>query len=207
MADPTQTADFKLGVENNRVILISSEKHDTRILTPREHEKFREQLGTDYKVIVDAMLHTGLRVEELKEVIKNPKWFYASARCIDLPRGVMRKKKSLFRQRSVKLSIKGVEAIEALIALGLKSLSSRSAMNEAFKRAARKAGIGEQGITPKMYRKTLISWLVACYPDKHILIAMHSGHSVEVMQKHYLGINFERNDVEDMRSYLRGWGE
>jgi integrase len=91
--------------------------------------------------------------------------------------------------------------------MGIKKIPSRSSTNEAFKRAAKKAGISERGIVPKMFRKTLISWLVACYSDKHILIAMHAGHTVEVMQKNYLTIVFAKNDVEDMRSFLRGWGE
>lgn len=202
--------------QEERVIVISAEKHDTRVMVPREYEKFREQLNMEYQLLADASLHTGMRMVELQNFMLHPKWFFPAERCIDIPRYelenkkqvmVIKKKKCIHKQRSVRLSIKGVEAIEALLKADLTKIPSRSAMNEAFKRAAKKAGISEKGVTPKMFRKTLISWLVACYPEKHILIAMHSGHSVDVMQEHYLGINFAKNDVEDMRSYLRGWGE
>jgi integrase len=202
--------------QQDRVIVISAVKHDTRVMVPREYEKFREQLSIEYKLLADASLHTGMRMVELQNFMLHPKWFFPAARCIDLPRYeienkkqvmVIKKKKCIHKQRSVRLSVKGVEAIEALLKAEITHMPSRSAMNEAFKRAAKKAGISERGITPKMFRKTLISWLVQCFPEKHILIAMHSGHSVEVMQENYLGTNFERNDIEDMKSYVRGWGE
>jgi hypothetical protein len=58
-----------------------------------------------------------------------------------------------------------------------------------------------------MFRKTLIAWLVATIPEKDAYILMSIGHGSEVMQKHYLAAGFERRDVEDMRTYLKGWGE
>jgi hypothetical protein len=58
-----------------------------------------------------------------------------------------------------------------------------------------------------MFRKTLASWLVTCYPEKLFQISGSMGHTIEIMREHYVNMAFERRDVEDMRLYLQRWGE
>lgn len=180
-------------------------KQNTCILTPKVYLLLREQLNPNYKTICDALLHTGMRVEEFWEFIKHPEWYKPSRRCIDLPKTAIRKR-SLIKERSVILTSNGCEVIENVLKLNLKKVS-RVAMNEAISRAAIKADIGDEYICPKMFRKTLISWLVKCYPDKQLWIAASSGHTLETLLKHYLGIGFAAEDVDDMRKFLKGWNE
>jgi integrase len=79
-------------------------------------------------------------------------------------------------------------------------------MRKAFILAASKS-IGTEGITPKMFRKTLVSWLIKCMPEKAFEISASMGHDLNTMRGHYVGIAFERKDVEDMRVFLKSWGE
>jgi integrase len=74
-------------------------------------------------------------------------------------------------------------------------------------RYANLAGIGTEGINPKMFRKTLVSWLIACYPEKIAYIQASMGHNQDTIVTNYLGLGFPRSEVETMRiNYLNEWG-
>lgn len=181
-------------------------RKDTAILTPFETLKIRENLNEKYQAIADGLLHTQMRVEELWEFMRHPEWYSASRRCIDLPKGAIKKVKTLHKERTTRLSIAGCLAVEYLVKMNPNKVS-RQAMGPALKRAAKKAGFKLVGITPKMYRKTMISWLMTCMPEKMYMISGSAGHTIETMQDHYTNLAFDKRDLEDMRVILKGWGE
>jgi integrase len=83
-------------------------------------------------------------------------------------------------------------------------------MRDVLIRAAVKAGLGKDGINPKMFRKCLVSWLVECRKELGIdslEITASMGHSESVMMEDYLGIGFGREDHADMLEFLKGWKE
>ncbi len=179
-----------------------------RILTPEDYLLFKKELNPMYQIISDALLHSGLRMVEFWAFVQHPEWYHASARVIDLPEeGSAKKKKAEYVQRTIRLTLEGCKAIEALKALNPKPMT-RVAMGEAFKRAAEKAGLGTKGITPKFQRKTLVSWLMEVRNDLHIDsldIGASMGHSLETLRVHYLGVGFEQKDHEDIVALLKGW--
>jgi hypothetical protein len=178
-------------------------KQNTRILRPSEYQAFREHLNPVYQILADVALNTGMRWVELWAFIKHPEWYRASRRCIEL--SAPAKEKCLWRERTVHLTPTGCHAVEMLIGLKLKKSVNRKNVLMAFRLAASKS-IGVTAITPKMFRKTLVSWLIKTMPERSLEISASMGHTQEVMRIHYLGIAFERKDVEEMRSYLKGWG-
>lgn len=181
-------------------------KQATRILSgPKEYAQFREQLNPTYRNIADVLLHTQMRVEEFWTFNDHPTYYKPSRHCISLPKGAIKKVLCLNKERDIILNDAGCKAVETMQALGYKRVT-RHAMNQAFKLAAKKS-IGIEGITPKMFRKTGISWLIKCYPEKALYIAASSGHSLEIMKTHYLGIAFEKEDTMDMREFFKGWGD
>jgi integrase len=182
-------------------------RQNTRILTPREYRLLRENLNPKYICICDVMLNTGMRWEEFWDFLDHPHWFSAARRCIELPKGAVKKKKSVYTERTILLTVEGCEAVKTLFSVGGIAHTSRVSVGAALKRAALAAGIGSTGIAPKMFRKTLVSWLVACYPEKLFLISGSLGHELETMRRHYVNLAFERRDIEDMRVFLQGWGE
>jgi hypothetical protein len=127
---------------------------------------------------------------------------------IDLPKeGSTQKKKAEYTQRTIRLTLAGCKAIEALIALNPKFVT-RVAMRDAFRRAAKNAGIGEDGITPKFPRKCLVSYLMEVRNDIHIDsldVGASMGHSLDVLRVNYLGVGFEPKDHDDMVALMRGW--
>jgi hypothetical protein len=43
-------------------------------------------------------------------------------------------------------------------------------------------------------------------PERMFEIAASMGHTLEVMQIHYTNLALEKDDVTDIREFLRGWG-
>lgn len=173
------------------------------ILTPKEYFKMREQLNPVYKVMCDVLLFTGMKIGEFWEFINCPEWYDAQRRCINIS---PKKRNRHYIPRTISLNENGCNAVQTILTLNLKQIS-RVAMNEAITRAAIKCGIEKNGIYPKMFRKMLVSWLFAAYPNKQLEICILYGGKVDILIKNYLGIGFAQEDVEDMRKFLKGWNE
>ena len=87
------------------------------------------------------------------------------------------------------------------------SKPKKVSMRDTLRRYAETSGIGSEGITSKMFRKTLVSWLVACFEERYLSIAASMGHDVDTIQKHYLGLAFPAEEKEKMKTkYLVSWG-
>jgi integrase len=192
-------------------------KQDTRILTPSEYEWLREKMDLPYyPIICDALLLSGMRPIEFKRF--QPDWYMASRRRIKLPDGACLKDKCEFKERTISLSMPGCDAFDKLVSSKVKFKKQevpvlemrpeRVSFGDTLKRYAIVAGIGDQGIKPKMFRKTLVSWLVACFPEKSLYIQASMGHSEDTIVQNYLGLGFTKEEIEIMRTkYLKGWGE
>jgi len=186
-------------------------RQETRILKPSEYKLLRNEMNPRHQLILDGLLYTGMRVEEFWRFMNNPEWFKPNRRVIDLPKGSILKVKAKQKERTVMLSFRGVQAIERLvegIRKGEVKAITRIAFNRALQLAAEKAGIGKTGITSKMMRKTWISWLMATLEDQkaHLLIAVSSGHDLNTLATHYLGLGFPRNELDAMKEHVIGWG-
>jgi integrase len=192
-------------------------KQDTAILTPSQFEALRSKMLLPYyPIICDAMLLSGMRPIEFARF--TPDWYKASRRRIEMPPGACLKDRCEFKERSISLSLAGCDAFDKLISAKVKFKKQevsvlemrpgKVSFNDTLCRYAIAAGLGETGIKPKMFRKTLVSWLVACYPEKSLYIQASMGHTEDVIVKNYLGLGFSKDDIESMRAkYLSGWGE
>lgn len=180
---------------------------NTRVLMPSEYTRLRNAIaeGDDnnrkYPILMDFLLHTGMRLVEAQEM--TPDMYRASRRVIA---GVScAKVKCKASQRTVMLSLPGCDAVEEWLKSGY-IIPNRAAMHVTLKRYAELSGIGSEGVTAKMFRKTLASWLMACYPEMEMYISASMGHSRATLQKHYLGHGFPRAEVDLAREMLQGWG-
>ena len=181
-------------------------KQNTRILTPYLYNLLRSELNDTYKALSDALLHTEMRAEELWEFILHPEWYDPSRKCIDMPIGSIKKVKCLHKERTVVMTDSGCKAIEYLLQMKPAKIQ-RQDMWITYKNAAERAGIGSKGVTTKMFRKSMISWLAVVYPDKMFKIASSAGHSLETMRLHYSNLQFETRDLQEMKEFLKGWGD
>jgi integrase len=185
-------------------------RQGSRILTPKEYAKVRENLDPNfgYRIISDVLLNTGLRIVEFWNLSKHKEWYHGSARVIDLPAaGACKKPKCKKTDRTIKLTANGCKALDTFFGMEIE-FRDRTAMREALIRAAIKAGFSKEGINPKMFRKCLVSWLVECRKDLGIdslEITATMGHSQDTMIDNYLGIGFQKEDHADMLEFLKGW--
>lgn len=183
-------------------------KDSTRVLTPKEYEKLRDHLNPSYVAICDVLLHTGMRMPEFIKFLKHPEWYDARRRCIELPTEAIRKKKTVYKTRQVTLTLSGCIAVDYILKMN-PHIPSRQSMLNVLCYAAKKAKLpeGDKGICPKMFRKTLVSWLMKAMPEKMFEIAANMGHTLQVMQVNYTNLSFAREDLDDIRKFLKGWGE
>lgn len=180
-------------------------KQGSRILMPSEFAAIRSALKPNDQLVVDGLLATGMRVVEFWRFCKNTDWYKPSRRCIDMPRGSILKVKAKQAERTVLLSTWGVTIVEQLIKNPPRE-KSKQGLHQLLQRAAVRSGVNPKYINSKMFRKTLISWLVYSGYDTG-LISVSAGHDTEIMQKHYLAIGFPRQEVEDIKYYTIGWGK
>jgi integrase len=184
-------------------------KNETRVLTPFEYSQLRNALEDHkYKTICDVLINTGMRISEFWELCRHPEWYDVKRRCIDLPGHAVKKAKTVYGARTIPLTLDGCNAVEELFRVNPKYIT-RQSMIGVLELAAINAKIaeGDKGIMPKMFRKSLISWLMKTYPEKVFVVAASSGHTFDVMQRHYASLSFQRQDIEDMKKFLKGWGE
>jgi integrase len=147
-----------------------------------------------------------------------PEWYRASRRVIQLPPDACLKERCKFKERAIKLSLAGCDAFDKLVSEKVKykgkevfayeMMPQRVAFRDALIRYATLAKIGPEGMSPKMFRKTLVSWLVAIYPEKQLYIQSSMGHDGDTIVHNYLGMVFTREQMDIMRTkYLNEWGD
>ena len=190
-------------------------KQGARILFPSDYQKLREQMPRYYQLICDAFLLSGMRPVEMMRF--QPSWYRASRRVLQLPAEACLKERCKFKERQIKLSLAGCDAFDKLVTektkfkgrevFAYERIPKRAAFQYALKRYAVLAGIGAEGMNPKMFRKTLVSWLVACYPEKTLYIQSSMGHDADTIVHNYMGMVFTREQMDEMRmKYLNEWG-
>ena len=190
-------------------------KQGARILSPSDYEALRAQMPRYYQIICDAFLLSGMRPVEMQRF--KPEWYRASRRVIQLPEGACLKQRCKYKERPIKLSLAGCDAFDKLVSEKVKykgkeifayeMMPQRVAFRDALIRYANLAGIGSKGMNPKMFRKTLVSWLIACYPEKQAYIQASMGHDGDTIVNNYLGMVFTREQMDEMRTkYLNEWG-
>jgi integrase len=185
-------------------------KDETRVLTLKEYRMLKEHLSPEYNAICDVLLHTGMRMPELRKFAENPDWYDGRRRCIELPRKAIRKEKTLFKYRQINLTIDGCKAVDhfqKLISANMR-IPTRQSMIGVLCRAAVAAKLPDEdkGIQPKMFRKTLVSLLMKVYPERMLEIANNMGHTLDVMQTYYVNLSMAPDDFTDAKKFLKGWG-
>lgn len=181
-----------------------------RVLRPSEYNLLRNELNPDQQIILDSLLLTGMRYEELLRFHDNPDWYSEADSAIHLPAEAVLKgrkiKDASERQRWVRLSIRGKGVIPNLFRV---SMPKRVAFYQMLKRKALKAldhsGLNPLKISNKTTRKTMVSWLRTYYPNASDHIFLSMGHTNRTELRHYLGIPFSDEEKMRMKEWVEGW--
>ena len=181
-------------------------KRHVAVLTPSNWLAIKEHLNEKYKIRFEYLLQTGMRISEARYVSDHPECFREENSAIFLPRVEgMGKLMCKNKHRQIMLSPDGVKTMKEVYKNKIK-LPAYQNMEAVFKRAAKDADFDFKYITTKTFRKTMVSWLMACFPERQEQIAFSSGHDYNTMRAHYLTFGWRKEDVIDMRNYVKGWG-
>lgn len=174
----------------------------TRILFPHEYMKLWEATPVKYRVILDFLITSGVRYVEGQYIQKHPEIYDGNRKFIQLPSGVEKKHKQVFKSRVINLSSYGnLRANEFFKAT---RLPARSNWDADLRRWAIRAGIDPKYISSKTTRKTCESWLLSFYKDRQAYIALNMGHTEETELKYYLTTPFNDYDRSLMKIYVDG---
>lgn len=185
----------------------------SRVFTPAEAASVRGIISKpSNRALFDLMLYTGMRLEEVRQLIACPEIFDEERRALVIKSG---KAKALQRSRNVFLCDKGMEAVRAFLQ-SPKMPSSSSAWQMNLIRWCKAAGLtplpgrSEEsgniyGVTVRTSRKSLESWLLTAYPDRAAWIALSQGHTETTALGHYLNLTFTQSERGDILNEVSGW--
>jgi integrase len=186
---------------------INTKMRVVAVLSPREWNLIKEKLNGDYPLRFEFLLHSAMRISEADYVTNHPECFREENGAIFLPRVEgMGKVKSKIKSRQIILSTPGVAIVKEYLDKKINLLAYQN-MEQVFKRAARDADFDPKYITTKCLRKSMVSWLMAVYPERQSQISFSAGHDYNTMRVHYLTYGWRKEDIADMRNYVKGWGE
>lgn len=171
-------------------------KGKVRVLRPSEYKVIRESVKRDKQILLDSLLLTGMRYEELLRLRKNPDWL--SGKFIYLPDWAEKKAKRKQKQRTVNLSIMGRSVLPQLFEVKMPSRS-------AFDKWLHYNFLLIEGLSAKSFRKTYGSWLLSLYPERLMDIALSQGHDELTELNHYAKNGFDDKDKLEMREFVEGW--
>jgi len=181
------------------IIITIGDKTPLRVLRPSEFEAIRNALPTDsHRIFLDLALYSGMKYEELVWFAKHPTSFEESTSKIKTP------------NRTIRLSVKGLEAVKGFIA-GPKKVRTRQGWSKSLKVAARAAKIDDTGLSAKTLRKTMESWLVGVHvliekkPTALQMIAESFGHTPKTALEHCINLDFTDVEVRKIKSIVKGW--
>jgi integrase len=195
----------KRAKNNNMIVPLSVTSKTGKkvaVLTPM----IWEHLSPTYKMRGDLLLYTGMRIVEAFQFAKHPDYFRKENEAIFLPivPGIGKARCTIL-QRTILLPERGIVAVEEFFKHKV-GFAAYQNMEAAFVLAAAKADFDTSFITTKMFRKTMVSWLMTVYPDRQSQISRCAGHDIKTMNKHYLADGWRKEDKKDMVEELKGWG-
>lgn len=185
----------------------------SRLWSPAEVDAIRGVIRKpSNRALFDLMLYTGLRLEEVKQLVACPEIFDEERRRLTIKSG---KAKASQKERDVKLCDKGIEAVKAFLKTP-KVPSSPTAWQMNLIRWSKEAGLTPlpgradgsgniYGVTVRTSRKTLESWLLTAYPDRAAYVALSQGHTETTSLRHYLNLSFTDEEREAIPDEVRGW--
>lgn len=178
-------------------------KNGVRILRPREYERLYYGCPKyEFRIILEALLYTGLRYVEMQRFQKHPEWF--DGKFLDLPKFADRKVLRSQKGRWIRLNHAGRRAVEHFLNLKYK-LPTYQGWSQDMKCWAKRSGLQTNGFSVKTSRKTIESWLMFTFPDRMVDVMLSMGHNMTTSVNHYLGMPFDERDRLEMLNYVVGW--
>lgn len=184
-----------------------------RILIPSEYQVLRDAVPkSKHRILLDTMLNTGMRYEELRAFASHLSWFDAKNNAILIP--------EMFTKTGDKRVVHLTPAFSKALSQHLREFKTldfpkRAVMNESLKRwwgMALYALGGDEAMqkipwypTIKTFRKTWESYLLASGFD-YEAICCSQGHSPQISYSYYANLDPRlKSCMDEVRKLTEGW--
>jgi integrase len=156
----------------------------------------------EHKIMLQAMLYTGMRYIEMIRFQYHPMWFDGDF--IHLPEEAVHKQLRLQKERWVRLNNQGKMMVKFFLEIH-RAVPTSQSWNMNIKAWGRKAGLDPEGLCVKTTRKTWESWLIFSFPTRIMDITLSQGHTQVVSLQHYMNMPFTEIDRIDIKEFVQGW--
>lgn len=185
-------------------IFITTDKgQKIRILVPQDVDALVNVITKDHlRTLFAICFWTGMRYVEVRRLYQHKEWIMEGRRQIKLDREAQQKPRRLAPERYVPIP----PQIEGELKYFFKNQRPPSPQNwnNDLTRFAERAGLGTEGILPKMTRASIESWMFAAgLPESWI--CLRQGHDKLTSLKHYQGIPFVESEVLEIKQRIAGW--
>lgn len=178
---------------------------DVRILTPVEYEALKAAIPTDrHKIILEILQITGMRYAEFLRLYDNKVWYNEKRNIIHLPAEAQFKHKRKQLERTIHPLPSMFSYIFKDFIHGKKP-PLEATWNKNLQRWAKIAGINPYGVSVKTTRKSVESWQIVAGINEST-VCLRAGHDSVTSMKHYQGLAFSDNEVQDIKKKLVEWG-
>ena len=192
--------------ETEVIFLTTKKGAKIRILTPSEYDRLIKVIEKDHlRTLLSVCLFTGMRYVEIRRLHQHPDYWLRDRQVIYLDRSAQKKVKRTTPERWVPV----VPQLQGELPYFFKNKKPPvlKVWGENLKRWATAAGITTEGITPKMTRASIETWMyVADIPTNEI--CLRQGHDKLTSLNHYQAISqaFTTAEIHEIKTRLAGWG-
>ncbi len=185
------------------IYLTTEQGHKIRILTPYDYDLFVSKVDKDYlRTIFNIAFWTGMRYIEVQRLYNNSSWVLKERKTIYLPREAQKKVKRTTPERYIPIP----PQINGELAYFFKNQKPPhiKVWNDNLKRWAVNAEMDIKGISPKMTRASIESWMYQAEIETG-KICQRQGHDRLTSLNHYMAIPFTEAEKIEIKKRLSGW--
>lgn len=187
------------------IFLTTKKDHKIRILAPNDFDGIDRQIDKPYlKTIFHVSFYSGMRYAEVQRLHERPELWLKERKTLFLPKEVDRKVKRQAPERYITPIPPQLEAELPYFFMNKKPPCLK-VWDENLKRWAKKAGLGEIGISAKMTRASIESWLVMANIFNVAEVCLRQGHTETTQLRHYLALPFTDAEKAEIRKRCSGW--
>lgn len=192
--------------QSEPIFLTTKDGHKIRILSPFEYDGLAMQIDKPYlRTILNVAFYSGMRYVEVQRFYEHPEWWQRSRNLIYLPKEADRKVKRVAPERYIS-PVPPQLIGEMPYFFKNKKPPTLQTWDVNLKRWAKKAGLVTTGISAKITRATIESWMFAT-GELIEKICLRQGHTQLTSLRHYLVIPqiFTEAERLEIKKRLAGW--
>jgi len=187
------------------IFLTTKEGSKVRILTPYDYDRYVSNIDKDYlRTVFNIAFWSGMRYIEVQRLYRHPEWVLKERKNIYLPREAQQKVKRISPERYIPIP----DQINGELSYFFKNQKPPvlKVWNDNLKRWAKKAGFDLMGISPKMTRASIESWMYQAEISPGT-ICQRQGHDRLTSLNHYMAIPFTEAERIEIKKRLAGWSK